>query len=194
MVRGIVFDLDGTLVRLPVDWRLVVDGLSKMLNRRVVSLVKLYPLIWGSPNYEVVSRYVESYELKAIDNLLILDDSPNILMKLHSKYKLGLVTFQGLNVVKRILEKLNLSHLFEGISTRDDAPTREEQISQVISSFNLKASDILVVGDRLNDVFSASKLGCKAALIDRYGRKLGNSLLKTSYVIYTLEELFELLN
>lgn len=193
-IKGIIFDLDGTLIKLPVNWKSVIKGLSRLLKRQVNSLINLYPTIWNTPNYEITSKYIEAHELKAINKLSILDNSPHILIKLHGRYKLGLVTFQSRKTTSKILEKLNITHLFKAISTRNEAPTREEQIGQVISNLNLKADNTLIVGDRLNDVFSALKLGCKAILIDRYNRKMEKTLTRGFNVIYNLNEIFKLLN
>ena len=38
-VKGIIFDLDGTLVRLPVDWRRVLNTIEEMLGTKVKSLI-----------------------------------------------------------------------------------------------------------------------------------------------------------
>ncbi|RLI11588.1 hypothetical protein DRO35_04795 [Candidatus Bathyarchaeota archaeon] len=56
------------------------------------------------------------------------------------------------------------------MATRDDAPTRIEQSSRIVSATRYEFEDFLVVGDLLNDVYSALKAGCHAVLVDRYNR------------------------
>mgnify|MGYP000091247115 FL=1 len=167
-VQGIIFDLDGTLVELPVNWREVISSVENMLGIKVRSLLELYPKIWGTEKYELVSRMVERFEMASLDGFRFLDDSPQLLRDLSSKYQLGLITFQGINVAKRITEMIGINGLL--MATRDDAPTRIEQISRIVSATRYEFEDFLVVGDLLNDVYSALKVGCHAVLVDRYNR------------------------
>ncbi|RJS87352.1 haloacid dehalogenase, partial [Candidatus Bathyarchaeota archaeon] len=55
--------------------------------------------------------------------------------------------------------------------------------------------DFLVVGDLLNDVYSALKVGCHAVLVDRYGRYDNvDEIEKKITVISNLKNLPELLH
>ena len=73
--------------------------------------------------------------------------------------------------------------------TRDDAPTRIEQISQIVSATPYRFEDFLVVGDMLNDVYSALQVGCHAVLVNRYGRYDFGGVEKGFAVIRNLKEL-----
>lgn len=169
-VKGIIFDLDGTLVRLPIDWRRVLNTIEQILGVKIKSLIGLYTEIWGTKTYEVISRKVEEFEMDSLDKMEILDDSPRLLKELSTKYLVGLTTFQSKKVARKILEKIGVEKIV--MATRDDAPTRVGQISLVISSTSLGPRDFLVIGDRLNDVYSALKVGCNAVLVDRIGRSI----------------------
>jgi len=192
-VQGIIFDLDGTLVELPVNWREVISSVENMLGIKVRSLLELYPKIWETEKYELVSRMVERFEMASLDGFRFLDDSPQLLRDLSSKYQLGLITFQGINVAKRITEMIGINGLL--MATRDDAPTRIEQISRIVSATRYEFEDFLVVGDLLNDVYSALKVGCHAVLVDRYNRYDDvDEIEKKITVISNLKNLPELLH
>ena len=192
-VQGIIFDLDGTLVELPVNWREVISSVENMLGIKVRSLLELYPKIWETEKYELVSRMVERFEMASLDGFRFLDDSPQLLRDLSSKYQLGLITFQGINVAKRITEMIGINGLL--MATRDDAPTRIEQISRIVSATRYEFEDFLVVGDLLNDVYSALKVGCHAVLVDRYNRYDDvDKIEKKITVISNLKNLPELLH
>ncbi|MCD6089203.1 HAD family hydrolase [Candidatus Bathyarchaeota archaeon] len=184
-VKGIIFDLDGTLVRLPVDWRRVLNTIEEMLGTKVKSLIGLYAEIWGTKTYEAVSRKVEEFEMASLNKMEILDDSPKLLKSLSTKYFIGLVTFQSRKVARKIIERIGVEEIV--IATRDDSPTRADQISLIISSTSLNPRDFLIVGDRLNDVYSALRVGCNAVLVDRTGRNLQNE--KEFIVIQDLKAL-----
>ena len=188
-VKGIIFDLDGTLVRLPVDWRRVLNTIEEMLGTKVKSLIGLYAEIWGTKTYEAVSRKVEEFEIASLNKMEILDDSPKLLKSLSTKYFIGLVTFQSRKVARKIIERIGVEEI--KIATRDDSPTRADQISLIISSTSLNPRDFLVVGDRLNDVYSALRVGCNAVLVDRIGRNLQNE--KEFIVIQDLKDLLKII-
>jgi len=190
-VQGIIFDLDGTLVDLSVDWRKVIRRVQGLLGMEVKSLLELYPKLWGTEKYQLVSRTIEEIEIASLDRLRFLDDSPELLTDLSLKYRLGLMTFQGANVTKRIIEKMGLRGLL--VATRDDAPTRTEQISRIVSTTPFRFGDFLVVGDRLNDVYSALEVGCQAVLVNRRSMYDPTRIGKEFAIIPNLRKLPELL-
>jgi phosphoglycolate phosphatase-like HAD superfamily hydrolase len=178
--------LDGTLVHLPVDWSKAVRHIENLLGTEFRSLLKLLPKIWETEKYEIISRTIEEYELASLSRLKFLDDSPTLLKELSSKYQLGLVTFQGKNVTRKIIiDKIGISGI--PMATRDDNPTRVGQISLILSNIPLDANDVLVIGDRFNDVYSALEVGCHAILVDRQGSYEANRNGKGFSVISTLK-------
>jgi len=179
------------LVYLPVDWREVIRRIESLLGVRVKSLLGLYSELWGTEKYEVVSRLVEEFEMASLEGLRFLDDSPRLLKSLSLRYQLGLVTFQGANVTRRILDEMGIDGLLT--ATRDDAPTRVEQISRIVSATRFKFEDFLVVGDRLNDVYSALKVGCRAVLVNRWGIHDVDRIKERITVLPNLKKLPELL-
>ena len=90
-VQGIIFDLDRTLVHLSINWGKAIRHIEDLLGVEFRSLLELFPMIWGTEKYEEVSRVIEKYELASLSQLKFLDDSPELLRDLSSKYKLGVV-------------------------------------------------------------------------------------------------------
>jgi len=191
-VHGIIFDLDKTLVHLSIDWGRVVRNIEDLLGVEFRSLSELFPMIWGTEKYDIVSRTIEEYELASLSKLKFLDDAPELLRDLSAKYKLGVVTFQGKNVTRMIIEKLGIQGI--PIATRDDDPTRVGQISLILSNTKLQANEALVIGDRLNDVYSALEIGCNAVLVDRQNFYDLNRNKNGFSVISNLKELLKLLS
>jgi len=192
-VKHIIFDLDGTLVKIPVPWGRVYARLSALLGYKVTSIVALYAKIWRSNEYDVVSRIVEEYELSAIDDIEVLDNSPEIIKRLSEKYILSLVTLQSTKVMDKILNKLGISDFFRAKVSRDISPIRYEQILKAVNITNIPTRNTLVVGDLLNDVESAIKAGCSAVLIAREGVQMERMNGKYM-VIRNLEELYSFLH
>jgi len=167
-IRHLIFDLDGTLILLPVKWSDVRRKLSEVLQRRVRSIVKLYSEIWMDKElFKVVSAIVEEHELKALTEVKVLDDSPKVLKELSSNYRLSLVTLQSDRVASAILDDLGVRSLFLAKVTRDDIPLREEQIRIVLDRTGFRAEETVVIGDLMNDVRAALRVGCWAIHICR---------------------------
>jgi len=169
-IKAVIFDLDGTLIRLPVDWRGVKARISSELRKPVRSIIELYAELWGSKEYDRISRIVEEYEIMAADQYEILDDSPTVLARLSCKYALALVTLQTSKLATSILADMGVLDLFSVIVGRDLVPIREKQIKAVLKYGGWKPQEVAMVGDLGNDVEAALKVGCHAILVDRgYG-------------------------
>lgn len=192
-VRNLIFDLDETLVALPVNWSEVYEELSKLLGWRVSSFSRLLPEVWGSTLYLRVSELVERYEMRALPRLTVLDDSPNVLRRLSKSHTLSLVTLQSRKVLERALKMMGIRELFHATVSREDKPTRREQIKLLLSTQDYKPSETLMVGNRLNDVTSALENKCMAALVVRGKSELKKlRKLKPEKSVLILRDLREL--
>jgi len=95
-----------------------------------------------------------------------MENATQILDYFKSKnYTLGLVTMQCRKAVKKILANIKISEIFSSIITRDENYDRFEQIKKMFKNFNLSPNEVIMVGDRIHDVESAQRAGCKAVLV-----------------------------
>ena len=184
MIQGIIFDLDGTLVKLHID--------EKLLKKKLQSFFKtddeLTPLIpailhLAENNSNLIQKAFTTIcdeEIKASENMELINDSISFLNILHSKnIKLCLVTMQCRAATEKILNKLKIKEIFSNVLTRDEFPERLEQLRKSLALANLKPHDAIVVGDRLHDVICADEIGCNSILIKKniqlYEKKIPNS-------------------
>jgi HAD superfamily hydrolase (TIGR01549 family) len=165
MIKTIIFDLDGTLVRLPVKYDLVYSYL-KNLFQTDDNFQPLIPTIIkkSKTNKKKITdafEFICKQEEIAFDKLEIINHSIEILNYFHSKnFMICLVTMQCRRVVEKILSKMGVSPIFSNIITRDENYDRLEQIKETISKFNLLPQETLVVGDRIHDMECAKKAEC----------------------------------
>ena len=196
-LRNLIFDLDETLVLLPVDWSMVYRDIGRLLGREVASFAATLPMLWGSDMYWKVSQLVEEYELKSLDRLVVLDDSPSIVRKLGDRYRLSITSLQSRKVIERVLHIMGVRELFDILVSREDRPTRREQIRLVLTAGGYEASETMMVGDRVDDVVSALENGCRAALVVRKKNELENlkklGLGSKALTLRSLKELYEVL-
>lgn len=166
-----VFDLDGTLFALPIDWQGVRADLGRLTGEPAE----------GKPIFETISAIVrarpdmlaqvfslvESYELKAVDGSKPIAGALELLGLLSNYSRLSLVTLQGKNAARRILMDNGVFSLFETVVTRDDSLDRAEQLLLTVKRLKIPRQDLLFVGDRLNDVASARRARVDVALVGK---------------------------
>ena len=165
MIKGIIFDLDGTLIELPVNYDVVQTKLKIFFNISE-NLKPLIPTIieLSKNNQNKINaafNLICEEEFLALKNFKIMDDAVEVLKFLKSKNLiLCLVTMQCRSVLKEILYKMNILDLFDFIISRDENYDRFEQIQTSLKHTFLNSSEVLVIGDRIHDVESAKKSGC----------------------------------
>ena len=175
MIVLIIFDLDGTLIKLPVRYEFLRNELRDKFNIQGESF--LIPMILektqGSNKvkrdaFELICKE----ECNAIDGLEIHESAIEVIKEIHSKNKkIALVTLQCERAANQILDIMGIKDLFLNIFTRDDCTDRYEQIINTMKKLDSTADKTLVIGDRINDFDSAEKAGCKSIIIRRGNQK-----------------------
>jgi HAD superfamily hydrolase (TIGR01549 family) len=170
MIKGIIFDLDGTLIKLPVRYELLLNNLRDFFNTTDDFKPLIPSIIEKSEGDELKLKtafnLICEEELIAAKNFEIMDNATEILEFFKSKnYTLGLVTMQCRKAVEKILFNLEISEIFSSIITRDENYDRIQQIKKMFEALNLSPKEVLMVGDRIHDVESAHKAGCKVVLV-----------------------------
>ena len=193
MTKGIIFDLDGTLIQLSINY----DSIQKTLKEFFYTSENLMPLI---PTIIKLSKNDQNKintsfdlickeEILASKNFHTMNNAVEILKFLKSKNLiLCLVTMQCKNALEKILSKMEVLDLFDSIITRDENYDRFEQIMNSLKNTDLNSSDVLVVGDRIHDIESAKKAGCIPVLKINQVKKIPPFNCKT------IENLTELKN
>ncbi len=158
MIEAVIFDLDGTLIQLPIDYDAFFEELKRILKKENV-----HPLLetlskLDADKKEKAFRAWENAELSASDKITFNEDGMKIYNKFADKPR-ALVTMQGRTLVNTKLDQLGL--VFDATVTREDSLDRVEQLK--IASHKIKAcfQTLLFVGNIKNDAFAAKKIGCQ---------------------------------
>ena len=172
MIKGIIFDLDGTLVRLPIKYDKIFTKLQNLFDTQDEFRPLIPTIIKKSNNdpklVQKAFNIICEEEVIAANNFKAIDDSVNIINYFKSKnYSLCLVTMQCMNAAKIILDKMQILELFSSIVTRDILHERHLQIKKSIDVLPLSTNEIIMVGDRINDVKSAKQVGCPVILFNK---------------------------
>ena len=165
MIKGIVFDLDGTLIQLLIDYQKIQKNLkdffhvSNELKPLIPTIIKLSKN--NQNKIKISFDLICKEEILASDNFKTMTNALEILKFLKSKnISLCLVTMQCKDALGKILQKLQIPDLFDSVISRDESFDRQKQIELSLQNVVLTPSEVLVVGDRIHDIESAKKIGC----------------------------------
>jgi putative hydrolase of the HAD superfamily len=123
-------------------------------------------------------------------------EAPNVLRKLHEKYKLALVSnFAIPEYGWKLLDKFSLKRFFDAVIISGDVNRRKpspEIFEKALKSLNVEVSRAVFVGDTLDlDVMGPKSVGTNTILIKR--RPIENMSIKPDKVITHLRELLRML-
>jgi len=168
-IKLFIFDLDGTIVNFLINWTKVKEKIRKILKTSH-SLTPLIPsieeFVTDSELKKRIYKVMENEEMKVAKKLKVDEDIVKLFKKLKNLgYKFVLVTLQGYKPAVEALNRLNIYEYFDLVISRDEKKTREEQIKMALKMMHVKASQAIIVADKLMDISVAKKLGCMSMAI-----------------------------
>jgi len=157
VIEAVIFDLDGTLVHLPVNYERLIQEFEKVAHAE-----SFHPLLEAVSKLDEVARgqvfkIWDLAELAASAGMTVNQQGMRIYSFFATKPK-ALVTMQGKAVVYAILEKLGLT--FDVILTREDSLNRAEQLKLAAEKLEASFGDVLFVGNSENDALAAKQVTC----------------------------------
>lgn len=180
MFKGIVFDLDGTLIHSKVDFIkmkkkmiafLVENGvpegiLSPLMT--TVEIIRITETHWeekGVNNHErtelrgKIEATMNKVELEALETVLEVPGARKAIEKLYMEgYKLAVLTRGHHEYAEKALEKTGMLSYFEIIFGRGETPKPKpypEAILYTAQTLGLERSEILFIGDHHLDLTCA---------------------------------------
>ena len=158
MIEAVIFDLDGTLIYLPVDYERLFQDFS-----RIMKTEKVHPLtkVISSLDRKTRSKIFQVWdnaELAALANMTVNEDGMDLYKKFLGKPK-ALVTMQGEALVQRVLKRLDLS--FKFVVTRERCLDRVEQLKIAAEKLKIPFKNLLFIGNTAGDFLAAKKVGCQ---------------------------------
>ena len=157
-IKAAIFDLDGTLVNLPIDYRALYAEFRKITRIKNIEPVTKTVASLNEPLREKVFEIWTRAEFVILPKMTIVKKGIDLYGQ-YSKIPKALVTMQGQKTVEKILHTLNLS--FEAVITREDSLDRVAQITLALEKLTSKPENVIVVSDRETDKAAAEKIGCK---------------------------------
>eukprot|EP00127_Corallochytrium_limacisporum_P001047 Clim_evm10s35 gene=Clim_evmTU10s35 len=163
-VKGVVFDMDGTLTIPAIDF-------DKM--RRLTNVPTGKPILETVMGFEPEERdrclqVIEDVETEALEHLKLMDGTVELLswLKDDLRYPVGLVTRNNRFAVDAFLNKVGRHDVFVEILTRDFKPCKPNpaalhHLADIV--MQVDTEHLLMVGDHPDDItcgLSANSLTC----------------------------------
>jgi HAD superfamily hydrolase (TIGR01509 family) len=168
-IKLFIFDLDGTIVDLPIDWTKVKEKIKRILKTDH-SLTPLIPsleeLITDSELKKRIYKTIDDEEMKVVKKLEFDEDIAKVFEKLKKvDCRIALVTLQGRKPAVEALKRLNIYEYFDLVISRDENKNRKEQIRMALKTIGVKPSQSIIVADKARDMSVAKRLGCVSMAI-----------------------------
>ncbi len=173
-IKCVIFDLDGTLAKFPIDYKSMRAELRKIFNTDS----KFKPLIPEIKKYDEKRGYevVDKYELASVSKAVLMDEVIDLYKKSFDR-KVVILTRNGKKMVKLFLKNFNLPlpHL---IVSRDDVSElkpNKAHLQPVFAKFGFKKEEYILIGDSKHDEELADNVGIDFINIDNNLERIANN-------------------
>ena len=160
-IKGVIFDLDGTIVDVPYDWKRIKQELQTE-GKPILSHIQSLPEPERSKKWAILERFEEEATTQAklkegMDEFLVF-------LK-EKKIKTALVTNNSRKNLEFLLDKFQLSFDFllsreKGLWKPSGAP-----FLHVLEGLGIKNGECCVIGDSHFDVKAAKEAGIKRIFV-----------------------------
>jgi HAD superfamily hydrolase (TIGR01549 family) len=158
MIEAVVFDLDGTLVNLPINYEELLGEFKEIMRvENVRPLVDTVSRV-DDETRKRVFRAWDKAELAVSAKITVNDEGMKVYREYAEKPK-ALVTLQGRKVVDAVVARFGLA--FDVVVTRENSLFRAEQLRTAAEKLGLQMENVLFVGNADGDAVAAEKVDCQ---------------------------------
>ncbi len=152
-LKLIIFDLDGTLVKIPINWSKLRDKMClKVGKSRTFNVMSLI-----AKNRDI-DKEVRRIEIEASRKVKINKDIIELLLRLKRLgISIALATKQCREAAYMIVENSKAENIFDIIMTRDDHLLKKEQIRKIITKLDIEPDLAVMIGDSIVDYYAACR-------------------------------------
>lgn len=158
MIEAVIFDLDGTLIHLPINYEKLFQEIGKITKMSNVRPLKKVIAKLDEQTKKKVFDVWNKIEMEALANMKANQEGFAHYKNFLEKRK-ALVTMQGKPVVQIVLKRLGLS--FNFIITREDSLNRTEQLKIAAEKLAVPKQNVLFIGNTNEDMLAAKTVGCQ---------------------------------
>ena len=208
-VKGIIFDLDGTLVDSSVDLtnalnyaiapydieQLTVQNTISLVGEGITRLIeKLLGPEKGQVRQHVMDRFMDYYSAHLVDFTKPYAGVPETLAALYP-YTKAVISNKRESLSKKVLQELGLSQYFGavlGSDSTDEKKPSPKPLLKVMDMFSCSAGETVIVGDSAYDIAAGKAAGISTIAVS-YGYRDASLLQEADRIIAHIAELPQVL-
>jgi HAD superfamily hydrolase (TIGR01509 family) len=162
MLRGVIFDLDGTLVDSRLDFE------AMRCEMQLASGIPILEALTHLPPERVAEceEILHRHELEGAERATLLPGARIVIEALHRRgLPLAIATRNSRFITEATLAKLNLP--FELVMTRDDGPVKPDPwpVLHACQTWGIDPRETVVIGDYRFDIEAGRAAGAKTVLL-----------------------------
>jgi HAD superfamily hydrolase (TIGR01549 family) len=159
LIEAVIFDLDGTLITLPIDYDQLFREFSKILKTKDIQPITKTISNLDTETKKRIFQVWDEKENSAWKKGTTRKEGMAIYSRFTHKPK-ALVTMQGKSLVQEIMKSSSLS--FDSVVTREDSLERTEQLKIAARKLGVPlGKQILFVGNTEGDATAAKNVACQ---------------------------------
>lgn len=208
MYKGIIFDLDGTIIDTREDLALAINLMRKDYGLPAFAVEKVAGYVGNGARKlverslaeteinidEALQKYKNHYSEHLTDNTYSYNGAVETLEKLNAKgLRCAILTNKPEEPTLEILTRMNLARFFDPIFGSDSTPFLKPDpgaLNLIVKRWNIPKENLLMVGDNYTDIHVAKNAGIKSAFFTfGYGIK---DEIEPDYVLDSFSQLLNI--
>ena len=179
-IRGIIFDMDDTLIESPLDFDAIRADLGFGEGQLILETIESLD---DDVRQTECRRILREHERRAAQQCKVISGVEEFLAELNRRGMLtAVLTRNSRETVELVFSRLQLAG-FDQILTREDAPPKPDPagLKLICERWNIDASEVLFFGDFWFDIEAARRAGAHSVLyapnnLPEYAHKAGSIL------------------
>ncbi len=180
-IKAIIFDFDGTLAVLNIDFSLMRERIFDLMRHYAVQekliqekylleiIDEVYQILWKTnpPNaedfYQKAHDILRDVEMKAAETGSLIPGTEATLKSLRQKgFKLGIITRNCEDAVRKVFPGINVfCDVFVSRNSVKKVKPHPDHLTYVMESMKISGKESVMVGDHLIDVQAGKGAGMK---------------------------------
>jgi phosphoglycolate phosphatase len=180
-VKAVIFDFDGTLAVLNINFSLMREQIFDLMGRYSIGeeaiqekylleiIDEVYKIVWKKNPSDAETFYQESHgilhevEMKAAEKGRLIPGAAGTLKRLREKgVKVGIITRNCEDAVRKVFPDINdFCDVFISRNSVKKVKPHPDHLTRVIKSLKISGEEAVMVGDHMIDIQAGKRVGMK---------------------------------